>query len=53
VLNAYYAVEGNKRSYLKNVQFVAGKHEYFPIPIQEILNSQVGGQPTLVQNNGY
>jgi hypothetical protein len=53
VLNAYYAVEGNKRSYLKNVQFVAGKHEYFPIPIQEILNSQVGGQPTLTQNNGY
>ena len=53
VLNAYYAVEGNKRSYLKNVKFVAGKHEYFPIPIQEILNSQVGGQTTLVQNNGY
>jgi hypothetical protein len=53
VLNAYYAVEGNKRSYLKNVQFVAGKHEYFPIPLQEILNSQVGGQTTLTQNNGY
>ena len=53
VLNAYYAVEGNKRSYLKNVQFIPGKHEYFPIPLQEILNSQVGGQPTLTQNNGY
>lgn len=53
VLNAYYAVEGNKRSYLKNVTFVAGKHEYFPIPLQEILNSQVAGQATLTQNNGY
>lgn len=52
-LNAYYAVEGTKRSYLKNVQFVKDKHEYFPIPIQEILNSQVDGQPTLTQNKGY
>jgi hypothetical protein len=53
VLNAYYAVEGNKRSYLKGVLFIKGKHEYFPIPIQEIFNSQVGGVPTLIQNNGY
>jgi hypothetical protein len=53
VLNAYYTVEGNKRSYLKGVTFVAGKHEYFPIPIQEILNSQVNGQFTLTQNPGY
>ena len=52
-LNAYYAVEGTKRSYLNNVKFVAGKHEYFPIPLQEILNSQVKGAPTLQQNAGY
>jgi len=52
-LNAYYAIEGNKRSYLKGVLFVPGKHEYFPIPIQEILNSQVDGQATLTQNPGY
>jgi len=52
-LNDYYLVEGNKRSYLKGVAFVSGKHEYFPIPIQEILNSQVAGQPTLTQNPGY
>ncbi|HTF17033.1 MAG TPA: RagB/SusD family nutrient uptake outer membrane protein [Chryseolinea sp.] len=52
-LNAYYAVEGTKRSYLNNVRFVAGKHEYFPIPVQEILNSQVAGQQTLQQNPGY
>lgn len=52
-LNAYYLVEGNKRAYLKGVQFVKGKHEYFPIPLQEILNSQVKGQATLTQNFGY
>jgi hypothetical protein len=52
-LNAYYTVEGTKRSYLSGVTFVKGKHEYFPIPIQEILNSQVSGQPTLKQNDGY
>jgi hypothetical protein len=52
-LNAYYAVEGSKRSYLNGVTFIKGKHEYFPIPLQEILNSQVGGKPTLTQNPGY
>ncbi|HMI67211.1 MAG TPA: RagB/SusD family nutrient uptake outer membrane protein [Cyclobacteriaceae bacterium] len=52
-LNAYYLVEGTKRSYLKGVLFVKGKHEYFPIPIQEILNSQKNGQTTLTQNPGY
>lgn len=52
-MNAYYSVEGNKRSYLKGSQFIKGKHEYFPIPQQEILNSQVGGKPTLTQNSGY
>jgi len=52
-LNAYYTVEGTKRSYLNNVRFVPGKHEYFPIPLQEILNTQVAGQATLQQNPGY
>ncbi|HEY0740726.1 MAG TPA: RagB/SusD family nutrient uptake outer membrane protein [Chryseosolibacter sp.] len=52
-LNAYYAVEGTKRSYLNGVTFVAGKHEYFPIPLQEILNSQKSGVKTLTQNPGY
>jgi hypothetical protein len=52
-LNAYYLVEGNKLSYLKGVLFVKGKHEYFPIPLQEILNSQKNGKPTLTQNPGY
>jgi hypothetical protein len=52
-LNAYYLVEGTKRPYLNNVRFVAGKHEYFPLPIQEILNSQVNGEQTLTQNPEY
>jgi hypothetical protein len=52
-LNDYYAVEGTKRTYLNNVKFVAGKHEYFPIPIQEILNTQVNGKTTLKQNPNY
>ena len=53
VLNAYYDVEETKRDYLKGVTFIAGKHEYFPIPIQEILNTKVNGQPTLKQNPNY
>ncbi|MDO1446035.1 RagB/SusD family nutrient uptake outer membrane protein [Rhodocytophaga aerolata] len=53
ILNAYYATEATKRSYLSGVQFISGKHEYFPIPLQEILNSTVNGQPTLQQNPNY
>lgn len=53
VLNAYYAAEASKRNYLRGVQFVKGKHEYFPIPIQEILNSKKDGKETLTQNPGY
>jgi hypothetical protein len=53
VLNAYYTSEKTKRSYLNGVTFAKGKHEYFPIPLQEILNSQKDGKPTLTQNPGY
>ena len=52
-LNAYYVAEAPKRIYLKGVQFTKGKHEYFPIPIQEILNSKKDGKETLTQNPGY
>lgn len=52
-LNAYFPEEEKKRAYLKGVKFVPNKHEYFPIPLQEILNSQLNGQPTLTQNQGY
>lgn len=53
VLNAYYAVEKDKRSYFNSVNFIKGKHEYYPIPLQEIVNSQLGGKPTLKQNPNY
>jgi starch-binding outer membrane protein, SusD/RagB family len=53
VLTDYFATEQSKRTYLRGVRFVKGKHEYFPIPIQEILNSQVDGRPTLTQNPNY
>lgn len=42
----------NKRGYLKGKTFTA-KNAYFPLPNDEILNSQKNGQPTLKQNQGY
>jgi len=53
VLNKYLDIEQNKRTYLKGARFAKGKNEYYPIPAQEILNSQKDGKPTLVQNPGY
>ena len=53
VLNKYLEVESTKRTYLRGAKFVKGKHEYFPIPNQEILNSAKDGVKTLTQNNGY
>ncbi len=53
VLNAYYAKEKTKRTYFTSTQFVKGKNEYYPLPLQEILNSQISGKATLKQNPGY
>lgn len=53
VLNTYLAGEKTKRVYLNTANFVKGKHEYYPIPNQEILNSQLGGTATMRQNPGY
>ncbi len=53
VINTYLSVEQNKRTYLKGAAFTKGKHEYYPIPQAEILNSSVGGVATLKQNPGY
>lgn len=53
VLNQYVETEKSKRTYLNGVTFRKGKHEYFPIPAQEILNSKLGGKATLTQNPGY
>ena len=43
----------NKRVYLVGRTFSAGKNDYFPLPNDEILNSQKDGKPTLTQNPGY
>ncbi|NJB71938.1 hypothetical protein GGR42_002400 [Saonia flava] len=53
VLNAYIASESEHRSYLVGKTFTAGKHEYFPIPIEAIDRSAVEGQPTLTQDPAY
>lgn len=42
----------NKRSYMVGKSFT-DKNRYFPLPIDEILNSQKGGVATLKQNDGY
>jgi hypothetical protein len=52
-LNSYVAKEKDKRSYLNGAVFKKGIHEYYPIPLQEILNSSKSGQATLEQNPGY
>lgn len=53
VLNAYLRSESRRRQYLNGAVFTKGKSEYFPLPIDEITNSFVNGQPTLKQNPGY
>jgi hypothetical protein len=42
-----------KRGYLAGKSFDPAKNNYFPLPIDEILNSQKDGKPTLKQNTGY
>lgn len=53
VLNAYVAKEKLKRTYLEGATFQKGKHEYYPIPEVEIVNSSISGTPVLVQNPNY
>lgn len=52
-LNAYIAKEKIRRTYYNGAAFVKNKNEYYPIPQQEIINSAVGGQYVLKQNQGY
>jgi hypothetical protein len=52
-LNDYLRVESTKRQHLRGAYFKEGKHEYFPIPYEEIINSSVNGVPTLLQNPEY
>lgn len=52
VLDAYLAKEKQKRTYLNAADFKP-YNIYYPIPLQEIVNSSKNGQPTLTQNEGY
>ena len=52
-LNAYIASESQHRSYLTGKSFTAGKHEYFPIPIEAIDRSAKDGVPTITQDPAY
>ena len=52
-INKYLDVERTKRPLLKNAKFIKGKHEYYPIPQEQIDVSVVNGVPTLKQNAGY
>ncbi|MGF7217172.1 hypothetical protein GGR92_003345 [Spirosoma lacussanchae] len=52
-LNAYLTTERTKRTYLTGATFVKNRNEFFPIPFEEILNSNLNGRPTLTQNQGY
>lgn len=52
-LSRYLSVESKKRAYLAGAAFVKGKHEYFPLPVDEINNSFLDGKATLKQNPGY
>ena len=52
-INKYISAESKKRLYLAGATFVKGKHEYFPLPVDEINNSFLDGKPTLKQNTGY
>jgi hypothetical protein len=52
VLNSYVAKEKLKRTYYNEAVF-SDHNVYYPIPLQEIVNSSKNGQPTLTQNQGY
>ncbi len=64
VLNRYAAEESkqgvepsgrtfSKRGYMAGKVFTAPKNNYYPLPQDEILNSQLDGKTILVQNPGY
>jgi len=40
VMNNYYQTESAKRTFLNGSTFIKGKHEYLPVPQQEIQESQ-------------
>lgn len=52
-LTSYLAYESQFITYLKGATFETNKEEYLPLPQTAIINSQVNGAATLVQNPGY
>jgi len=55
VMNNYLAEEKEVRSYLNGVNFVGGKHEYFPLPQSQVDlgGTDESGNPLITQNPGY
>ncbi len=52
-LNAYVAVEKNRRLYLAGAEAFTARHRYYPIPAIQIELSKANGQNTLTQNPGW
>jgi hypothetical protein len=52
-LNAYLAVEKNRRPYLVAAEPFAARHRYYPIPAIQIELSKVGTTSRLTQNTGW
>jgi starch-binding outer membrane protein, SusD/RagB family len=53
VINEYLRVEGTRRSYLSGRNFVEGRHEFYPIPLEAIERSFKDGAATLTQDPAY
>jgi len=49
VMNGYFEVEASRKDYLQGANFISGKHEYLPIPQNQIFWSEGRYQ----QNPGY
>jgi len=49
VMNNYFAIEKVRHPFLANAQFTKGKHEYFPIPQEQIVFTN----GLYKQNKGY
>ena len=52
-INNYFNVEKTRLTHLANAVFIPNKHEYFPLPQQEIDLSIKDGVKLLKQNPGY
>jgi hypothetical protein len=52
-INAYLAVEKNRRLYLAGAEPYTGRHQLYPIPQIQVELSKVGGAETLKQNPGW